>query len=102
MAFGVLNGPANQHLPQCLHVLGYRSRVLMTNLASTVFNIAALRAQNWTANITPGQSLLLQGYYASQDQGGGPLYHDEADETSVDNGGTIFVDAVGRRWKRPQ
>jgi hypothetical protein len=32
--------------------------------------------------------------------GGGPFYLDPADVVSADNGGTILVDAGGRRWKR--
>lgn len=30
----------------------------------------------------------------------GPVYRDDADTTTAPNGGTIFVDALGRRWKR--
>lgn len=30
----------------------------------------------------------------------GQFYYDPADSTSADNGGTIIVDSLGRRWKR--
>jgi hypothetical protein len=41
----------------------------------------------------------VTGYYAPRDGGGGPYIVDPADTTSADNGGSIIVDGLGRRWK---
>ncbi|CAM2158927.1 Pectate lyase-like protein [Paraburkholderia tropica] len=41
----------------------------------------------------------VTGYYAPHDGGGGPYVVDSSDTTSADNGGSIIVDELGRRWK---
>jgi hypothetical protein len=52
------------------------------------------------ANADPRfQSCFVTGYYNSLDGGGGPYEVDASDTTSTDNGGSIIVDALGRRWK---
>jgi hypothetical protein len=58
-------------------------------------SIAQLRA----TNDTRFQSCFVTGYYNSLDGGGGPYEIDASDTTSSDNGGSIIVDALGRRWK---
>lgn len=66
--------------------------------AAFVFpSIAALRANTASG---PNTSAIVQGYYAPGDQGAGVFDYDAADTTSLDNNGTIIVDAAGRRWKR--
>ena len=60
-------------------------------------NIAALRAFNATGSL-PTQILLEQSYVAGD--GGGVFRYDSTDTTTADNGGTVIVDAAGRRWKR--
>lgn len=40
------------------------------------------------------------GRSAIRDGGNGLFVRDDSDVTSADNGGTILVDALGRRWKR--
>lgn len=47
-------------------------------------------------------SVFVQGYYAKGDAGGGNYYLDQADTTSVHNGGTIIVANDGGRWKLTQ
>lgn len=58
-------------------------------------SIANLRATNDARY----RVAFVTGYYAPHDGGGGPYVIDAADTTSVDNGGSIIVDAIGRRWK---
>lgn len=47
-----------------------------------------------------GARMYLYGKRHIFDGGHGWAYRDDADTTSLDNGGTIWVDALGRRWKR--
>ena len=58
-------------------------------------NYAALRA--YTGPVT---GLFVRGVANIFDGGFGPFRVDADDTTSLDNGGTIIVDALGRRWKR--
>ena len=67
-------------------------QVQNTNFAS----IAALRL--FTA--TPPASVYVTGYTATADGGEGVFIYNSSDVTSADNGGTIIVDAAGRRWYR--
>jgi len=61
----------------------------------SVINTTGLRALTTSTNVC-----FMQGYSAVGDGMGGLVYLDTSDTTSADNGGTIFVDAAGRRWKR--
>ena len=63
---------------------------------TTLLNIAALRAFAGP----PPSATFIQGYYAAGDSGGGIFESVPSDTTSADNGGTIIVDALGRRWYR--
>lgn len=64
---------------------------------ATLANISALRAATMAA--LPASLVYVTGYYAGADGGEGPFWL-SADTTSADNGGTIIVDASGRRWYR--
>ncbi|RKR42658.1 glycosyl hydrolase family 28-related protein [Paraburkholderia sp. BL17N1] len=65
------------------------------SLRRTVPTIAKLRA-----NTDPRfQSFSVNGYYAAFDGPGGDYDVDPSDTTSLDNGGSIIVDALGRRVK---
>ena len=68
---------------------------IVASPALVVSNIAALRAVVKTG---PG-TVLVAGYYAPADGGGGPYSYDPTDTTSADNGGSIIVAADGGRWK---
>lgn len=68
--------------------LGYKPARVFTN-------IAALRVSTDLTDTTSTTS----GYYTSGDGGGSNYYKDESDTTSADNGGTVIVDASGKRWK---
>jgi len=59
-------------------------------------SIAALRALN---SSRPSKHVLVTGYYASGDGGGGNYYLDASDTASADNGGTVIVATDGGRWK---
>ena len=48
----------------------------------------------------PVTAFFVRGVANIFDGGFGPFRVDAADTTSADNGGTILVDAIGRRWKR--
>lgn len=61
----------------------------------TVTTVAALRASSSAANV----KMMVTGYSASGDGGGGLYLVDASDGTSTDNGGTVIVAADGARWK---
>jgi hypothetical protein len=67
-------------------------------IPNSIATIAALRAAT-TATVGPAQSYVL-GYHANADGGEGVFVYVSTDTTSADNGGTIIVDASGRRWYR--
>ena len=46
------------------------------------------------------QRILVRGYYAGSNVGGGEFYADFNDKTTADNGGTVIVTVGGTRWKR--
>lgn len=69
-----------------------------SSAVTTLPNIATLRASSTVSLITAACYVL--GYYAGSDGGEGQFWQDFNDTTSADNGGTIIVDASGRRWYR--
>lgn len=60
----------------------------------TVINVAGLRA----LNVVQGGSIVVAGTTTAGDGGGGTYVYDPTDTTSSDNGVTIIVDALNRRW----
>lgn len=64
---------------------------------SSVSSVSTLRTSSFPANL---ERLYLSGYYGVGTPGGGELYADRADNSTADNGGTVFVDVDGVRWKR--
>ncbi|QDP58359.1 MAG: hypothetical protein Unbinned664contig1000_40 [Prokaryotic dsDNA virus sp.] len=69
-----------------------------TYVAKQIDTITDLQAG--TAATVKSLVCYVKGYYASGDGGEGNFWYDSSDTTSADNGGTIIVDAAGRRWKR--
>jgi len=65
------------------------------NAVAGIASIAALRASSLMAMVVQ-----VEGYYTAADGGEGRFFLIESDTTSADNGGTIIVDAAGRRWYR--
>lgn len=63
-----------------------------------VTNIASLRAA--TSASVGAPICYVMGYYTGADGGEGTFWYNASDTTSADNGGTIIVDAAGRRWYR--
>jgi hypothetical protein len=61
----------------------------------TIASIAALQALQQSAS-----SQVLVTYNHTPGDGGGIFRYDSTDTTTADNGGTVIVDAAGRRWKR--
>lgn len=59
-------------------------------------SVAAIRS----GSFPNGDHMWLSGYTGVGTVGGGPLYRDPGDTTTPDNGGTVFVDADGNRWRR--
>jgi hypothetical protein len=66
--------------------------------APALTNITALRGA--TTVSFPSTTAFVQGYTTVADGGGGVFIYVSTDTTSLDNGGTIIVDASGRRWYR--
>lgn len=60
--------------------------------------VANLRLETWAGGTVP-EVLVVEGF-ASLADGGGGLFVNKIGDTSLDNGGTIFVDAGGNRWWR--
>ena len=50
--------------------------------------------------LTSINQVYVEGFYTSTDGGAGVFVINPADTASVDNGGTIIVDAIGNRWYR--
>ncbi|MCY6430431.1 hypothetical protein, partial [Actinobacillus pleuropneumoniae] len=46
------------------------------------------------------QRILVKGYHAGSNAGGGGFYADLHDKSSIDNGDVIVVTKNGTRWKR--
>lgn len=69
----------------------------LASVVKPIASIAALRAA--TSSTVTAPMVYVQGYYAGSDGGEGPFWL-SSDTTSADNGGTIVVDASGRRWYR--
>lgn len=65
-------------------------------IPETIASIAALRLL--TATTVSTQVMLVANYVAGD--GGGVFRYDSTDTTTADNGGTVIVDAAGKRWKR--
>ena len=68
---------------------------------ATLGTIAELQA--YTSAPTSGTvqtQCYILGHAATADGGEGVFSYDPADTTSADNGGTIIVDGLGRRWHR--
>lgn len=60
--------------------------------------MASLRAL--TVLPSSHSALTLAGFYGAGDGGGGRFVYNASDTTTADDGGTIVVDAAGRRWYR--
>lgn len=72
-------------------------RIFQDETALPLPDYAALRALTATTSsvVITGEGFGVQPAYFV-----GEFTHDSADTTSADNGGTIIVDVLGRRWKR--
>lgn len=68
---------------------------LVAGTIRTVSTIAALRAVASTGR----NRVMVAGYYAPGDGGGGLYWLDTSDTTTADNGGTVIVSSAGGRWK---
>lgn len=66
-------------------------------IVGTLLNIAALRQLGFLAL---SSIYSVSGYLTAGDGGGGQFVYVSTDTTSADNGGTIIVDSIGRRWYR--
>ena len=67
--------------------------------ATSILSVIALQAA--TSAQLSGPFVWVGGYYAPDDGGEGYFWL-SADGSSADNGGTIIIDASGRRWYREQ
>jgi hypothetical protein len=102
-------GPTYCAIEHALDYLTYIAQQLQTQISviltevgsaqpvsiAYVENIAALRA-----NTGLYQTLIAGGYYTASDNGGGTFVLNGADNSSLDNGGTIIVDVAGHRYYR--
>ena len=80
---------------QALVLLGGAQATITPTLLAT---IAALRGLATGTQISP--QVYVQGYYINGDGGQGEFWLNSGDQSSADNGGTIIIDASGRRWYR--
>ncbi|MEP4754387.1 MAG: right-handed parallel beta-helix repeat-containing protein, partial [Nitratireductor sp.] len=63
----------------------------------TFLSVASLRAFN---NETVATAVDVIGWHSATRVGGGRFALDASDGATADDGGTVIVDAAGRRWKR--
>ncbi len=89
----VIEEPASKGQPGGLATLD--ANQLLVELPE-IDSISTLRS---STNIG-AKKVFVRGYAADGDGGEGIFYYDSTDTTSNDNGGTIIVDADGKRWKR--
>ena len=68
------------------------------NLTVTLDSVAQFRASSGIPS--EAVSITIRGYYGPNTPGGGELLIDRADTITVDDGGTVFVNADGLRIKR--
>lgn len=93
-----LLGGANGVLNAQAKALAARTEQLRIEKLHTVSGYAGLRAYTGTALVV----FVAGGFTTTAKPEGitGDFILDPADTTSADNGGTVLVDALGRRWKR--
>ncbi|ANN86194.1 putative tail fiber protein [Enterobacter phage Tyrion] len=77
--------------------VGVGDASLRGQLNNTFDDVTSLRNSE---NLIPDIPVLLVNYYSGVVGGGGAFYVDDADTTSTDNSGTVFVNASGQRIKR--
>lgn len=75
------------------------------NIASTVAtrmrNISTFSVLRNTEPLAPGEGVEVNGHTVAG-IGGGNMYHDPSDTTSIDNDFDVIVTPNGARWKRPE
>jgi hypothetical protein len=74
------------------------SGVKASALIPQISSISSLRSATTTS--LPNPVAYVIGYATGADGGESTFWHNSSDTTSADNGGTIIVDASGRRWYR--
>lgn len=100
----VVQGPATSgsgNLPKFSGTSGNAlvdSGISLSAIIPQIASIAALRAATTTTE--PNSVVYVIGYRTGADGGEGTFWYNSGDTTSADNGGTIIVDASGRRWYR--
>jgi hypothetical protein len=90
---GTVTLPADPALALQAATKQYADRV-----TATVATLAALRAM--TAATLPNSDVQVRSYAGTGTKGGGRFVYVSTDTTGADNGGTIIIDASGRRWYR--
>lgn len=91
-------GPVVETINAVSQSLANRTKFLLQNLGAVpVPTYEALRAYTGDATRVFITGLLVTVKPSSI---AGIFQHDQTDTTSADNGGTVIVDATGRRWKR--
>ena len=70
---------------------------LREELNNVFESVSALRA---SSDLLVKIPILVSNYYSNVPGGGGSFYIDDSDNSSADNGGTVFVNATGQRIKR--
>lgn len=104
---GPITGPGSSVDGDIVTFNGTTGRVLKDSgfqasiLGSVIPQIASIAAlQAATATTAPNSVVYVIGYRTGADGGEGTFWYNASDTTSADNGGTIIVDASGRRWYR--
>nr|WP_259345971.1 hypothetical protein [Citrobacter freundii] len=77
--------------------IGIGDASLRGQLNNTFTDVTSLRNSE---NLIPEIPVLLVNYYSGIEGGGGAFYVDDADTTSTDNSGTVFINSSGQRIKR--
>lgn len=77
--------------------VGVGDAILRSQINNSFSDVTSLRNSE---NLIPDIPVLLINYYSDIEGGGGAFYVDDADTTSIDNSGTVFINSSGQRIKR--
>ena len=90
----------NSALPVASGGTGATTVAGIAGAISATFYVATIAALRALTSATTATTASVSGYATAADGGGGTFVVNANDTTSTDNGGTIIVDAAGRRWYR--
>lgn len=80
--------------------LTLRTELAATNGFSLLGQVASLADLRNLEPVSSPSRVMVSGYRAGGNYGGGEFFYDSTDTTSADNDGTVVVTPTGKRWRR--